>query len=621
MKSIDEGNQDFCNIKYANIEELNNIIRNIPMNKIVFWVGAGIDCEKPTGLPNGNGLTSFILNCACGNKNAKNLERVWAEKSRKISIIMENEDFIPKIPRLETIIEAVREYEHNQNKKISVINGFKSFSSKVIYYNIDHYCLAKCLHMGADIVTVNYGDFVPKAYSDIYGENAIEFDKSKNMYYTKPMSGHMYYIHGVSENLDTLGASLSNVKGRFPDFFVEKVKEWMEERYFIFLGYGGVDTLDVNPMFNNMGLKYNARAIYIRHSSNNIFNNSIEIYKNEKTLLKYFYEKILCACNTKEFLKMLLDDNKEDYEGYKEVNDKYYDWKLLFLRFADEWTASMQFACLLNICYRLSIPINEVYGRTWIYRIKDIDNVDTWYRNYIPYRNAVIIQNKILMKQMEVTLKKNCRNDLMESDIHASHNRISETVKAVNIVNEVQCVRDMLLKGQVIQWDKSTNINRFVQNLLFSRLKLMLLNKKTKDEYKELPLVKKCLDEIIEAGYDAVFDVNQINTAYKTRGACYVLLNHEIAEATKDFDTAILNYADISSIGGIASTLIYKSISYLIYYKASPCKEYFEKAKQSIRFAQKIVYIGKLNRYKRHIKILWMMLFELKLTTWRKNDV
>ena len=76
---IKRGNMS--NIEIMKLEDVVSVLNGIKLENIVFWIGAGIDCDGCTGLPLGGELTQFILREACGEEGAKNIMKTW--KSRK----------------------------------------------------------------------------------------------------------------------------------------------------------------------------------------------------------------------------------------------------------------------------------------------------------------------------------------------------------------------------------------------------------------------------------------------------------------------------------------------------------------------------------------------------------
>lgn len=583
------------------MEDLDNFVKTICSKDIVFWVGAEVDHESSTSLPIGNGLTDFMLQCACGEQYAGKLIKLWNHRKNTITKVLKLDDLMADRPRLETVIESIRLYEEHQTERLSIVKGLRSFCASERPYNIDHVYLAQCLCMGADIVTVNYGDFICEAYRYLYGEDSIWFDKIGHVYNTvEEQAGSIYFIHGVSQEIDTLGASLSTVKDKFPLFFIEKVKEWMDSRYFVFAGYGGVDTLDVNPLLKSLGASYKGKAIYIRHGTYNS-EKDVLLEAKEKNLLSFFSERNLCVADTKEVLKIF---SRSTYQSHDFDCDST-DWKTSFVKYSDTWTEDMQFSCLLRICLDLGIPIDEAYGATWADKIRDIGNTDDWYRMYMPYQCAAMIQDKEVMKCFEKDMLKMDSSKLMRSDINASNDRIEEAAHKVNIEETIQKVNEKIIKHEIIEWDLSTGLNRYIQNLLIKEIKRVFTLKRNLDKFaekKRLNEVKECVSHIIDNGYDAVREVNQINTAYRTRGICLVLMGKDASNVVGDFDMALYNYVDISSIDGIISTLIHKSLIYIVSYKRTRNKKEFEEAVRLIKQATYIVDSAKLSIYKERIK-------------------
>lgn len=98
----------------------------------MFWIGAGIDNGSPTSLPLGNDLTDHVLKKTCGEK-VENVIAVWEKRQQLLKKIVGEDIEFSDRPRLETLIEAVRDFEEHQIEKKSVIEGLRSFSSKEFF--------------------------------------------------------------------------------------------------------------------------------------------------------------------------------------------------------------------------------------------------------------------------------------------------------------------------------------------------------------------------------------------------------------------------------------------------------------------------------------------------------
>lgn len=84
-------------------------------------------------------------------------------------------------------------------------------------------------------------------------------------------------------------------------------------------------------------------------------------------------------------------------------------------------------------------------------------------------------------------------------------------------------------------------------------------------------------------GYDYVLDVHQISTAYRSLALCQALLGEPIEDTMDNLSVALNNYADISSVNGVAMTLIYEALVYLIDFKNN-------KNFRSLRHAEDILW-------------------------------
>lgn len=98
-------------MKSVFFNEIDNLLKSFNPNKIVFWVGAGIDADAPTCLPIGNQLTEYVLELSCGIEGANKIKEYWKDLSELIQRLFNDEISISSIPRLETIFEAIKDFE------------------------------------------------------------------------------------------------------------------------------------------------------------------------------------------------------------------------------------------------------------------------------------------------------------------------------------------------------------------------------------------------------------------------------------------------------------------------------------------------------------------------------
>ncbi|WP_428260224.1 SIR2 family protein [Gallibacter sp. Marseille-QA0791] len=576
-------------IKFINEKEAVKFIKSCDKSKLVFWVGAGIDSENPTGLPLGYGLSKFMLNAAC-KKYERKISYEWRKLYEALKINTKDSLEIAEYPRLETLIETIKVFEeHYLDKGHSVINGLKGFTSNNFKPNHNHYVLAYYLHLGATIITTNYGDFICKAYEELYGQNTIIHNKEQLHYYetTQPTKGKIYHIHGISEDIDTIGANLSNVKNKLPKSLTEKIEDRIkssEGYYFIYLGYSGMDTLDVNPYLLSIETPVTATSsgIYIRHT------NTKELsapYEKEKILLFPFANKNICCCNTSDFLRNL--KTYPQYDPYHEKKPKEA-WNKIMESYINDFPEAMQDAFLLGLCYKLGLNQTIIMGReNWIQNIKR-EELDKWYLNYYLFQNARTADRKLLIIHY---LKYNAKDFLM----YIAFKVLKVPMNILKRVYPLEMIRQEIktqIRGEsYIEWTISNKLNCWISVIL----KIISNSHNIKNKISlfssdnNILLLQNNFKNIIDAGYDKVVDVNQINTAYRGIAICYILFpDCDFERAFKCIEQALYNYTDVSSLDGIISTYVYGSIVYAIAAYRIGEEKYFKKANDYIDTATKL---------------------------------
>lgn len=232
--------------------------KDFQANNIVFWTGAGIDCDTPTCLPLGAALTEKILSWTCGDMGAE-LFKKWGEICKAVNSLCWPKEklHLSSIPRLESILERVRLCEKqssidgSNNSVMTMISGFSDAPP-----NPSHYALAKAISEGASVVTTNYSLCVETAFERLTGKKLSpeKVDNTSVYIYSIPNEavGRIIHIHGVAFDKESIGISLSSVKNELPSQVVEIIKGWLHEsKTFIFAGYSASDVFDVNLLFRH----------------------------------------------------------------------------------------------------------------------------------------------------------------------------------------------------------------------------------------------------------------------------------------------------------------------------------------------------------------------------------
>lgn len=597
-------------INIYGLEDIKSIVEKIPINRLVFWIGAGIDSGAPTSLPLGNGLTDYILQKTCREK-AQDIINIWQKNQKLLNLAVDGKLEISNRPRLETIIEAVREFEEHQIKKQSIIEGLRSFSSKELCYNNEHFLLAQYLHRGANVVTTNYGDFICEAYRKKYGESKLVHEYSDIHIYrvNNIWSSCIYHIHGISSDLKTIGANLTTVKNSLPQSFKEQFKYWIDNGYvIIFMGYSGLDTLDVNPFLETFNNVKGKMGVYVRHSNEENFSEASE---KEEKLLHAFNNKYICPCVTKDFFTIL---NAYDEMAQLKFVGKENNWKDAFSKYAKNYDEDLSYTFLSGLCYSLGISMIEIFGTSnWLPKVMQSENVDFWYKHYYSFENAVITKQKKIIKN-QGRLLRNKSDSLMESDYQAGRGRRPRKINRPHemIVREV---KEKIESNQMVGWDISTKLNRYIEYVLFDTIKNNLffshVVRVKKEDRENVKNAEECLGIILKGGYDYVIDVRQICTAYRTLALCQVILGEDIAVAINNLNIALENYADISSVNGVGKILIYKALVYLIDYRNEKNYNSLKQVENILKRVKPLIFKCGLKKYYSSyyfVKIYWIVL-------------
>lgn len=570
-------------------EEMIYKIKSYPINKLVFWVGAGIDKDAPTGLPLGDELTNDILERVCGERLRNQILQEWKESRDRINEIINEDHHVDEYPRLETILEAVRIFENNLTVNNTVMEGLKSFADASP--NRNHYMLAEMLHQGANIVTTNYDRCIPIAYNQLFQENGnkLLLCNEDNVWIYKSEEenvGAIYHLHGIAQFIDNIGATLSVIKNPIAKIFDKKMTEWLKEGYcFVFLGYGGADTLDIIPYLKSKKESSNSLGVYVRHSNDKNVIESVSL--REKDLLQCFTVQYALSYNTKEFL--------QECSGKRfKLDEITKDWKEQFSAASIAYTTELQHICALGIIHSLNLDPCKILGEQWIDEYSSLSNsgVSDWYIGNYGFRNVL----RCGKKEIYAFTKLMGKSELLQSDIYATQNFIISYIGDQKYRKRAKLNLNKALKNKdVIDWNISTPINREVQLILYLFTLLPFnTNHMTKLMRKNGLKLIKMLQKIIDAGPLYLLEINQLNVAYIDLAILEMIFNRNYVKACENIKKACYSYVEISSISGIINTFFYEIIYYEVQYLRDKNEEYKEYVKDLYK---KTILLLKEERY------------------------
>lgn len=128
--------------------DLIKFIKTTDPQKIVFWIGAGVDHNSPTNLPLAEDLLRKILELTCGKDYAKNIQK-------KSKLVYQG------IPRMEMVISEIKLFESELAIDSTIVNGFSSFLDAPP--NSCHQVLAQFLNQGSNIVSLELWKYNSKS--------------------------------------------------------------------------------------------------------------------------------------------------------------------------------------------------------------------------------------------------------------------------------------------------------------------------------------------------------------------------------------------------------------------------------------------------------------------------
>ena len=580
------------------IDDITRIINTYDKNKIVFWVGSGIDHNRPTCLPLGPELLEGLYDLTLGGTNRTN-------------ILNKYQNLHKDIPRLETIVSEIKVYENELKGDVSIIHGFKSFDKAP--HNRAHEVLAQYLKSGSNIVTTNYGNAIPLAFNKLYPDS-IQFDKAQ---YDKEYStyiysnddnstGKIYHIHGVSDDISTIGATLDEVKNSLSLHFKRLIQKWINDGYcFVFLGYSFSDTLDVNVMFNELNETDNlSTAIIVHHSQNEDVPE--EIYE-KYDVVKGFNTYFQVNTNTMDFINKITFNSKSAISG--ECKD--FKWIDEFFESTHNYHKELFKYIVLGYVKALGIPIFDIVDKSWF---DDIDDnsyklfKSNWYIDYFSFICLANSGNIKAAKRFQSRLDK--YNPLVISDIYSKHNKIKKAAKQGSSLEEIFQFLNHFSKENIIDWNISTPLNRKAQWILIDLLKSPITYRYKKHKYnKDAISIIECNNMILEYGNDYVQEFIQIINAWRYNGVLIMIYKNDFSQAENLLLKALYNYREISNIDGMTSTKLYLAYINLLNY-------YFNKEENSyilcVNYLNEIEQLLQSNHDKEQILIYHFINFYIR---------
>ncbi|MCM1179273.1 MAG: SIR2 family protein [Clostridium sp.] len=530
--------------------DLIQLIKTLEPQKIVFWIGAGVDCNSPTNLPLANNLLEKILVLTCGEEYAKSIKDQY-------------ELVYQGIPRMETVISEIKLFESELAIDSTIVNGLSSFLDAPP--NSCHQVLAQFLNKGSNIVSLNYGNTIAKAFNMQY-DNTFPtkpvFDEEFRLYMYKSENitqGKIYHLHGVADDLRTIGISLNEVKKTFSPKFKEQLTEWINNSYcFIFLGYSCSDTLDVNPFFLNLKTKGNATGIIINYSKHESFANENQD-SNMDNILTPFNQKIIFNTITRDFIESLAIHDYEKIKNNDDNNDDGHKWSDNFENCIIPYNQDLYQYIALGLINSLGLDCKEILASDWYKQQKKYELFKRHW--YIDYNSFICLSRDSNFSNAINFSTKLDNSQLTKSDIYANIGLTKKAARAALPVTEIYNIlhnTNWANSNYQIDWTISTALNRNAQWIIIDILRNPFLFKIKQKRYSKLAdTIIKCNNIIINLGNDYVLNFIQQLTALRYNGVLLMVFKNKYAPAIRNLKKALDDYTAISSIAGIIRCKLY----------------------------------------------------------------
>ncbi|MDZ4064529.1 MAG: SIR2 family protein [Coriobacteriia bacterium] len=243
-----------------------DLVRHYSLDKCVFWVGAGMSIPV---LPSGVELTEFVLRTLCGDRFFARVDKVWGDFDTLSTTLPQLGEFSPgRMPRLEAVLQEAHGLRSmgTPGDRFDMLVGFEGWRDVPTTPN--HRVLALLAMAGASIVTVNFDAGIERAFTEITGSGVRSIGHEYGVPAVRLGAGRVLHIHGVADSPESLVATVARMRAGMPS----ALEEWIARRLhsgslFVFAGYSGLDSFDVNPFFDSLPVHPRSSAVLIEHAA------------------------------------------------------------------------------------------------------------------------------------------------------------------------------------------------------------------------------------------------------------------------------------------------------------------------------------------------------------------
>lgn len=290
------------------IKEFSTSDNGIDINdNYLIIIGAGVSINAPSCLPGGYELTKYFIDRALGSELSEVFFQQW-DKMNELVLKYKKMNF--PLVRLESVLQFLESvtYEFNLPKSLECLRKFDEVS-----YNENHLYLNTLGKKNFKLLTANFDKLIEKV------DNKVE----------------VVHFHGTNDHLDSIGATISNIKNGLGFEYCYYINKLIEKEYnLIFVGYSFSDYFDIVPFFEGIASKKIKGDVFFFSHGNPL---DLDKQKQIGNIFKGYNSITNLYGNTTEFLRFLVGDvkkvinNSEVIDWKSPVEERYFEFRIFFL--------------------------------------------------------------------------------------------------------------------------------------------------------------------------------------------------------------------------------------------------------------------------------------------------
>jgi hypothetical protein len=567
-----------------------DFIHDVPPERWLLWVGAGISYPAPTSLPLGIPLTLFTLQECCGETVTTKVGQLWAEANAHIGAPDAPGPLGP-VPRLESVLGDVDEVRAEfLGSGFDFLTGFRTFRGAP--FNQNHLHIAELLRRGVNVVTMNFDTCIEAAYRHLtLGKDELLLGRELGTpcYSSRsdPNVGKVWHVHGTAHDVRSLGATILAVKEGLPDGF----RIWLDnilscDSLVIFLGYSASDSFDVNLYFGGKppGQFAASTGWFVQHTGT-------QVPPSAALLVNPFGRKLITVQETEGVLRSLTGGGPEPLPA------ETFPWQEFFLSNAittDVGRVRSYLICKLAFTLGVNVSLlSETAYDDALKHEQDFDSQD--FHRTLAY--VCRVQGAVRRERQHDALSK--RGGVEALGYHYSKGHARRALRHAKSLGEL--FADARGAGAELGWGTYTSMSAHCRPLVTKYLFNPFSARVTPEDRQKIGKLLELTELLSGVTLKNVQYINQVSTALR-----FSFLFKALLEGIRDDPTVerVLGlYGDGASIAGFISA--YRDMSIMHFFLArfhhgrDSLREALACAHKSLRLARTVGDVPSVKRASR----------------------